>query len=307
MKRLDHTLLVGLLALVISQGSSFAQAISGPQGATVRQASMAERFDALRRERLVEIEAIGSASSDKQRNQQTATEKSNQKRELDARLKELQEKKGLTAEELDSRLKQMSKQKESLETQLKDIKAASSPDQGQIDTTTKQIGDLENVIAELNYAIGRTKEDEVAKSGLANQINLLESDISNANSLIRKDDEIMSAKAGDQQETEHKIALLLSQSEAENTFKSRMSTTFAALVGAVIIGFFVVALMDAGVRTSIFSHESGIQFITLFSLVIAIILFGIIGILEGKELAALLGGLSGYILGRGATARTTAS
>jgi hypothetical protein len=37
----------------------------------------------------------------------------------------------------------------------------------------------------------------------------------------------------------------------------------------------------------------------LFFLVIAIILFGILRILEGKELSALLGGLSGYILGRG--------
>lgn len=34
------------------------------------------------------------------------------------------------------------------------------------------------------------------------------------------------------------------------------------------------------------------------SAVIAIVLFGIIGELEGKELFALLGGLSGYILGR---------
>jgi hypothetical protein len=51
-------------------------------------------------------------------------------------------------------------------------------------------------------------------------------------------------------------------------------------------------------RTTIFSRESGIQFITLFSLVIAIILFGILEILHDKELAALLGGLSGYILGR---------
>lgn len=48
----------------------------------------------------------------------------------------------------------------------------------------------------------------------------------------------------------------------------------------------------------IFAGQAGIQFVTLFSLVIAIILFGIITILEGKELAALLGGLSGYILGR---------
>jgi hypothetical protein len=46
-------------------------------------------------------------------------------------------------------------------------------------------------------------------------------------------------------------------------------------------------------------RESGTQFVTLFSLLIAIILFGVLKILEGKELAALLGGLSGYVLGRG--------
>jgi hypothetical protein len=77
-----------------------------------------------------------------------------------------------------------------------------------------------------------------------------------------------------------------------------MSATFAALVGLVIIGFFIIAWGDERVRQAIFSGTAGIQFVTLFSLVIAIILFGIIEILEGKELAALLGGLSGYILGR---------
>jgi hypothetical protein len=45
------------------------------------------------------------------------------------------------------------------------------------------------------------------------------------------------------------------------------------------------------------------QFITIFSLVIAIILFGITGILESKELSALLVGLSGFILGRGVAER----
>lgn len=78
-----------------------------------------------------------------------------------------------------------------------------------------------------------------------------------------------------------------------------MSEVFAGLVALVIIGFFIIAMRDETVRKSIFSNELGIQFITLFSLVIAIILFGIVQILEGKELAALLGGLSGYILGRG--------
>jgi hypothetical protein len=78
-----------------------------------------------------------------------------------------------------------------------------------------------------------------------------------------------------------------------------MSAVFAGLVALVIIGFFYIATKDEAVRRAIFSSESGIQFITLFALVIAIILFGIVEILEGKELAALLGGLSGYILGRG--------
>jgi hypothetical protein len=84
----------------------------------------------------------------------------------------------------------------------------------------------------------------------------------------------------------------------QQRFKLEMSLIFAVLVGLVILGFFVVAFRDERVRQEIFSGQAGIQFVTLFSLVIAIILFGIIDILEGKELAALLGGLSGYILGR---------
>jgi len=84
----------------------------------------------------------------------------------------------------------------------------------------------------------------------------------------------------------------------EQKFRTDTSWVFAALIGSVIIGFFVLAFRDEIMRRAIFSGETGIQFLTLFSVVIAIILFGIINILEGKELAALLGGLSGYILGR---------
>jgi hypothetical protein len=81
-------------------------------------------------------------------------------------------------------------------------------------------------------------------------------------------------------------------------FKKTMSMIFAGLIGLVIVGFFVVALKDEKIRQAIFSSQTGIQLLTLFSIVIAIILFGITGILHDKELAALLGGLSGYILGR---------
>lgn len=82
-----------------------------------------------------------------------------------------------------------------------------------------------------------------------------------------------------------------------------MSAVFAVLVAGVIGGFFWIATKDETVRRAIFSGTAGIQFVTLFSVVIAIILFGIIEILEGKELAALLGGLSGYILGRATSER----
>lgn len=87
-------------------------------------------------------------------------------------------------------------------------------------------------------------------------------------------------------------------------YTSNATYVFGGLVAVVIIGFFGVAFTTPDVRTVMFSGDRGIQFITLFSLVIAIILFGILGILEGKELSALLGGLSGYILGRGSNLST---
>jgi hypothetical protein len=76
------------------------------------------------------------------------------------------------------------------------------------------------------------------------------------------------------------------------------------MVILVILGFFTVAFRDKAVASAIFSNQTGIQFVTLFSLVIAIILFGITDILQAKELSALLGGISGYILGRVTTDRS---
>lgn len=105
----------------------------------------------------------------------------------------------------------------------------------------------------------------------------------------------LAAKRALAEKVQSKIA---STATADQYFKQIMSEIFAALIGVVIIGFFVVSLRDEKIRQAIFSGEAGIQFLTLFSIVIAIILFGITGILEGKELAGLLGGLSGYILGR---------
>lgn len=95
-----------------------------------------------------------------------------------------------------------------------------------------------------------------------------------------------------------RIDQLLSIDKTEGEYKLWLSIAFAVLIGVVIGGFFWLARMDQVVRQQIFSGDAGLQFVTLFALVIAIILFGIVGILEGRELAALLGGISGYILGR---------
>lgn len=95
---------------------------------------------------------------------------------------------------------------------------------------------------------------------------------------------------------------LIDVGDRDGYFKIFISISFAILVSVVIIGFYRVASQDNVIVKEIFSNDSGIQFITIFSIIIAVILFGIIGVLEGKELSALLGGLSGFILGRGTSA-----
>lgn len=95
-----------------------------------------------------------------------------------------------------------------------------------------------------------------------------------------------------------KVTELNNTSYVSQNFKKQISWSFAILVAIVIIGFFIIAYRDDEIRKTIFSGDAGLQFITIFSIIIAIILFGITGVLGGKELAALIGGISGYILGR---------
>jgi hypothetical protein len=73
---------------------------------------------------------------------------------------------------------------------------------------------------------------------------------------------------------------------------------FGAAVVIVIGSFFALAFRDKENRL-LSNPDVGLQFVTLFSIIIAIILFGILNILGSKELSALLGAISGYILGRG--------
>jgi hypothetical protein len=95
-----------------------------------------------------------------------------------------------------------------------------------------------------------------------------------------------------------KVTELNNTSYVSQNFKKQISWSFALLVAIVIIGFFIIAFKDDEIRKTIFSGDAGLQFITIFSIIIAIILFGITGVLGGKEISALIGGISGYILGR---------
>lgn len=83
-------------------------------------------------------------------------------------------------------------------------------------------------------------------------------------------------------------------------FRSLISLFFTALIAIVLITFFFIVYKksDDSLSKDLLSGY-GLQFITLFVLIIAIVLFGILGILGGSELAAILSGISGYVLGKG--------
>jgi Na+-transporting methylmalonyl-CoA/oxaloacetate decarboxylase gamma subunit len=101
-----------------------------------------------------------------------------------------------------------------------------------------------------------------------------------------------------QTQVEQKIAALFDDKRDVSLFRAISTAIMGVLIAIVVGGFYVIAWYKDGIATKIFGGEMGMQFVTLFLIVIAIILFGIMGTLEGRELAALLGGLSGYILGK---------
>ncbi len=99
-------------------------------------------------------------------------------------------------------------------------------------------------------------------------------------------------------DTEYKINQLMIPKLSQQNFMFWASLAFVLLMCILLYTFFKVVSRDESVRKIIFGSDSGIQFVTLFSIIIAIILFGLTGVLEGKELSALLGSVAGYILGK---------
>lgn len=84
--------------------------------------------------------------------------------------------------------------------------------------------------------------------------------------------------------------------EQAQSYKKSISTIFGVIMASLVV-LFAWVCFDARVRRSVFRGAGGLQMVTLFSVVMAVVMFGMTNILEGKELSALLGSLIGYILG----------
>ena len=101
-------------------------------------------------------------------------------------------------------------------------------------------------------------------------------------------------------QAEQAIYASLSPEFRDQDFRIWISLTFSGLIAVILFAFFLIIYRrsDASLYKQMLS-SSGLQFITVFVLIIAIILFGILKVLGGSELAAILSGISGYILGKG--------
>lgn len=192
----------------------------------------------------------------------------------------------------------------------------------------KQIADISSMLANLQYTekdiqrlkydntyfneqIEKLKKAKAPDSVIAsyqysvnfnnNRLQELNNDLDKSRILTGQQDslnKVLKDKKFTLVQTENQIAQLMIPRLSQQNFMFWSSIAFVILMGVLLATFFYVVSRDVTIRHAIFGTDSGIQFITLFSIVIAIIIFGLTGILEGKELSALLGSVAGYILGK---------
>ena len=246
--------------------------------------SPAEKFEFLRNQRKTTLDAISNTSNSLSTNEinvsslQASVELGNHTQQ-----KSLEEIKNQLVRDNSDLVKALQRQKT-----LKDSKQ----------TTPNEINEVNSDIDKLNRYIDWGNDDlkraEIAEKAQNDRIMEL--------TKLRENRALLSDSLVSYQRILGSIDDMVNQlfiaSDVTNNFKLKMSIAFAILVAIVIIGFFIIAGSNQEIKKIIFANEAGIQFVTVFSIVIAVILFGIIGVLEGKELSALLGGLSGYILGK---------
>jgi hypothetical protein len=197
---------------------------------------------------------------------------------------------------LDLQIEKQAKETAAAKSQLEEIKQELS----RPDLTDDARKALERKISQFEFQVreGTATQSfiEKNKARIQQAASVDQKEIDNYTNLVSRIDKILSEGQGALRRSDELLVNLddisgsLLQTDVLNiNYTDRTTYIFGALVGSVILGFFIIAFLSDKVREAIFSGDSGIQFVTLFSLVIAIILFGVLKILEGKELAALLG------------------
>src|SRR5437667_7361931 len=131
---------------------------------------------------------------------------------------------------------------------------------------------------ELDNRLGQIKKGKGWPSGVDTETALAtQTEVANVAGERKK---ALQEKMNLKEKIEDEINSRINIEKPKQDFKTLMSGIFAFLVALVIIGFFVIAWRDPQVGREIFEGGDGIHFVRLFSLVIAIILFGITGIFE---------------------------
>jgi hypothetical protein len=218
------------------------------------------------------------------------------------------------------RLKDIDEQIQRLKTQDKDAADMQQPEvtapileeatdsEAEETSPAAQISDLESErsyhlrrIPDLEREVADYERDNASTTQALSDAQGLRDALAENVVMARRDDQ---TARGTLDRVDDRVHQLLTIDKENGIYKLILSVFFAILIGIVIFSFFKIAGQDQTVRQQIFAGDAGLQFITLFALVIAIILFGIINILEGRELSALLGGISGYILGRSGSIRS---
>jgi hypothetical protein len=189
---------------------------------------------------------------------------------------------------------------QTLSDQRNQLDAELREDQRRVDKLTNELTEIQAANESLAYYKGlhtKAAEDEVRqwsqRLSTLRTGEIVGADLGAATKRVAE-------KQAELASVESQIKSALDIEKPRQEFKKELSIAFSILLGAVIAGFYWIVGRHHSVRSSIFAGDAGLQFITLFALIIAIILFGLTEILQGRELAALLGGISGYILGRSA-------
>lgn len=259
-------------------------------------ATPAARFEFLRLQRKITLEAIDEASS---QSKTLTTSISLLQQQKDALSAHEDENVGeITREELENAIKHASDDLAQANQALDAAKTKPGVSQTEVQRLQSDIRTKEDRLYKLKNLSTRQKVAEKRKQDAQDAAKAIGEELSRQSALRDKITQLQLSYQRLLGELDDMVNQLFISSDATNSFKLKMSLAFAALVAVVITGFFWIAFSNEEVKKAIFSNEAGIQFITLFAIVIAVILFGIIGVLEGKELSALLGGLSGYILGK---------